>query len=80
MTQPLSEQLLLQMDAMTQGSWQDNSQCLTALRSINRYWPEQVMDVLPRYLSTICDMIGTGKTQVVKNAFMLLREVFARGR
>jgi|JI6StandDraft_1071083.scaffolds.fasta_scaffold11101_7 hypothetical protein len=80
MTQPLSEQLLLQMDVMGHGSWQDNCQCLTALRSINRYWPEQIMEVLPRYFSPICDMISNGKTQVLKNAFMLLREVFARGR
>lgn len=80
MTQPLSEQLLLQMNALARGSWQDNCQCLTALRSINRYWPEQVMDVLPHFLVPITDMIGTGKTQVIKCAFLLLAEVFARGR
>lgn len=80
MTQPLSEQLIAQMDTLCGSGWQDNCQCITALRSINRFWPEQIVEVLSRYINNLCDMIATGKTQVLKNVFVLLREVFARGR
>jgi hypothetical protein len=38
------------------------------------------MEVVSRYLTVICDLISNGKTQVVKNVFMLIREIFARGK
>jgi hypothetical protein len=62
------------------GSWYENNQCITALRSINRFWPESSIEVTNRYLTSICDLINNGKTQVVKNVFLLIREIFARGK
>lgn len=79
-TQPISEELIAQMDALVIGNWADSFHCITALRSINKYFPESVIEVVNRYLSQLCDLIGTGRTQVVKNAFSLIREMFSRGK
>lgn len=79
-TQPISEQLVAQMDALIHGNWADSFHCITALRSINKFYPENVTDVVNRYLPALCDLISSGKTQVVKNAFSLIREVFSRGK
>lgn len=69
---PLTPEYVAILDTLIKGNWVNSFQCLTALRSIIKQFPEFAPDIVAKYSQPICELINNGKTQIIKNSLAFI--------
>ena len=54
-------------------NWIDHHHFITAIRSIHKYYPQYIPNVMDKYGNAIYTMLSNGKTQLIKNIYKLLQ-------
>ena len=78
---PLDNSTLNLIDSKIRGeNWIESHQCITGIRSIHKEHPECIFDMMQRYDKAILEIITKGKTQMLKNIFRMLKEIYLMGK